>query len=123
MPHKLGFKIVGIITIIFGGLFLLYGGGSIVGTLIKGFVDAKLLPISLMLLAAGVFQLIAVKKLRIAKKIGLTFYAVAQILFLSAIIIFFELRGEENTMLILLGVFLVIAVASLIYFSRAIKNA
>jgi len=117
-PGRL-FKFIGIVTIFFGALFILYGGGSFFPMLMDG---SALVLLSVMLLAAGIIQIIAVRKLWAYNKIGLTLYTVSQVLFLSAVGTFFAQREEEMAMIISLGVFLLIGVASLLYFRRSIKG-
>jgi len=125
--HSGLFKFIGIISIIFGAIFVLYGGGIFVASAQRVLSDGQLpsngqlLLIGTFLLAAGILKILAVKKLWQYKKIGITFYAINEILLISALGTFYSDR-EENWILIAMGVFAAFGIGFMIYFKKAISG-
>ncbi|MFA6521525.1 MAG: hypothetical protein WCT53_04030 [Candidatus Gracilibacteria bacterium] len=119
--HSGLFKFIGIISIIFGAIFILYGGGTLFSLIQKGFSDGQLILIGIFLLAAGILKILAVKKLWQYKKVGITLYAINEIFLICALGTFYS-KMEENWILITMGVFAAFGIGFMIYFKKAISN-
>ena len=115
------FRFWGIVSIVFGAIFILYGGGAFFSSILDGQIGDPIFLAGMFLLAAGILKIFAIKKLWQYKKIGITLYALNEIFFVSALGSFYS-EMEESWILIAMGVFALLGIGFMIYFKKVISK-
>lgn len=116
------FRFLGIVAIVFGAIFILYGGGAFFSSILEGQIGDPIFLAGMFLLAAGILKILAIKKLWQYKKIGIILYAINEILLVLALGAFYS-KMEENWILIVMGVFALFGVGFMIYFKKVISKS